>query len=144
MKLKKNYNIKIFFYIFIFSLIILKFFNTPYNFYSILNWNYDDRMEQQYGYCKNESWGFYNLITKKFNLKNQNIKIINDEGHVTLENLFNLKKRYALDNYDTKYLILLNFQSKNNEDIFQSKYDFIKKYKIKYRYNNCYLLELND
>tara|TARA_B100001287_G_C22627794_1_gene503466 strand:- start:381 stop:815 length:435 start_codon:yes stop_codon:yes gene_type:complete len=144
MKLKKNYNIKIFFLIFIFSLIILKFFNTPYNFYSILNWNYDDRMEQQYGYCKNESWGFYNLITKKFNLKNQNIKIINDEGHVTLENLFNLKKRYTLDNYNTKYLILLNFQSKNNEDIFQSKYDFIKKYKIKYRYNNCYLLELND
>ena len=144
MKLKKNYNIKIFFLIFIFSLIVLKFFNTPYNFYSILNWNYDDRMEQQYGYCKNESWGFYNLITKKFNLKNQNIKIINDEGHVTLENLFDLKKRYALDNNNTKYLILLNFQSKNNENIFQSKYDFIKKYKIKYRYNNCYLLELND
>ena len=144
MKLKKNYNIKNFFLIFIFSLIILKFFNTPYNFYSILNWNYDDRMEQQYGYCKNESWGFYNLITKKFNLKNQNIKIINDEGHVTLENLFDLKKRYALDNNNTKYLILLNFQSKNNENIFQSKYDFIKKYKIKYRYNNCYLLELND
>ena len=144
MKLKKNYNIKIFFLIFIFSFIVLKFFNTPYNFYSILNWNYDDRMEQQYGYCKNESWGFYNLITKKFNLKNQNIKIINDEGHVTLENLFDLKKRYALDNNNTKYLILLNFQSKNNENIFQSKYDFIKKYKIKYRYNNCYLLELND
>ncbi len=76
MKLKKNYNIKIFFLIFIFSLIVLKFFNTPYNFYSILNWNYDDRMEQQYGYCKNESWGFYNLITKKFNLKTKILKLL--------------------------------------------------------------------
>ena len=34
-------------------------------------------MEHEYGYCKNESWGFYNLITKKFNLQNQDIKIIN-------------------------------------------------------------------
>ena len=93
MKLKKYKNIKyIFSFIFI-VFIILKFFNTPYNFYSILNWNYEKRMEQNYGFCKNESWGFYNLITKKFNLQNQDIKIINDEGHVTLENLFNLKKK---------------------------------------------------
>ena len=144
MKLKKISDIKYLFLILFFLLIILKFFNTPYNLYSILNWNYNDRMEQEYGYCKNESWGFYNLITKKFNLQNQDIKIINDEGHVTLENLFNLKKKYSFDTNDTKFLILLNFQSKNNEDIFQSKYSFLKKYKIKYRYNNCYLLELND
>ena len=144
MKLKTSKKIKFLFLILIFLLIVLKFFNTPYNLYSILNWNYNDRMEQQYGYCKNESWGFYNLITKKFNLKNQNIKIINDEGYVALENLFDLKKRYTFDTADTKYLILLNFKSENNEDIFQSKYDFMKKYKIKYRYNNCYLLELND
>ena len=144
MKLKKNKEIKFLLLVFIFLLIVLKFFNTPNNFYSILNWNYNDRMEQQYGNCKNESWGFYNSITKKFNLKNQNIKIINDEGHVTLENLFDLKKKYSFDSNDTRYLILLNFQSENNEDIFQSKYDFIKKYKIKYKYNNCYLLELND
>jgi|TARA_B100001094_G_C18073161_1_gene741191 hypothetical protein len=144
MKLKKISDIKYLFLILFFLLIILKFFNTPYNLYSILNWNYNDRMEQEYGYCKNESWGFYNLITKKFNLQNQDIKIINDEGHVTLENLFNLKKKYSFDTNDTKFLILLNFQSKNNEDIFQSKYSFLKKYKIKYRYNNCFLLELND
>ncbi len=144
MKSKKNYDIKFLSLILIFLLIILKFFNAPYNLYSILNWNYDNRMVQQYGYCKNESWGFYNLITEKFDLKNQNIKIINDEGHVTLENLFDLKKKYSFDTKDTKFIILLNFQSKNNEDIFQSKYDFIKRYKIKYRYNNCFLLELND
>ena len=141
MKLKKDIEIKFIFLFILFLLIIFKFFNTPYNLYSLLNWSYEDRMKQQYGNCENESWGFYNFINKKFNLKNQNIKIINDEGYVTLENLFDLKKNNSID---TKYFILLNFKSENNDDIFESKYDFIKKYKIKYRFNNCYLLELND
>ena len=122
-------------------LIILKFFNLPYNLYSILNWNYDERMEQQYGYCKNESWGFYNSITKQFDLKKEKIKIINDEGFITLENLFNLKKSNLIN---SKYLILLNYKSNDDENLFNGKYDFIKKYKIIHRHNNCYLLELND
>ena len=45
-------------------------------------------MEQNYGFCKNESWGFYNHVIKKFDLSGQEIDTINDEGHVTLENLF--------------------------------------------------------
>jgi hypothetical protein len=141
MKSKKNIKMKYFFFLLIISLIILKFFNTPYNLYSILNWNYNERMKQQYGYCNNESWGFYDLITKKFNLKDESIKIINDEGHVTLENLFSLKKNNFIN---AKYLILLNYKSKNNEDIFNGKYNFIKKYKTIYRYNNCFLMKLND
>jgi len=123
------------------TLIILKFFNAPYNFYSILNWNYEDRMEQEYGYCKNESWGFYNYINRNYDLKNSEIKILNNEGFVTLEHLFNLKK----NNFNkTKYVIILNFKSENDENIFQSKYSFLKDYKLKYRFNNCYLLELNE
>ena len=123
------------------SLITFKFFNAPYNFYSILNWNYEDRMEQQYGFCKNESWGFYNYINKNFDFKNSEIKIYNDEGFVTLEHLFNLKK----NNYvKTKFVIILNFKSENTQTIFTSKYSFLKDYKLKYRFNNCYLMELND
>ncbi len=141
MKLKKINDIKFLFIFLLILFIILKFFHTPYNFYSILNWNYNDRMTQQYGYCKGESWGFYKLITKKFDIKNQNIRIINDEGHATLENLFDLKKTNSIQ---TKYFILLNFKNKNNEDIYESNFEFIEKYKVKYRYNNCYLLELND
>ena len=128
MKLKKFKNIR---YIFLFILIvfiILKFFNTPYNFYSILNWNYEKRMEQNYGFCKNESWGFYNLVVKKYDLKNQEIKIINELNN----------------SVQTNFLIILNHKSENNQDIFQSKYKFIRNYKIKYRFNNCYLMELND
>ena len=141
MKSKKNYDIKFLSLILIFLLIILKFFNTPYNLYSILNWNYDNRMVQQYGYCKNESWGFYKTVNDKFDFKDKNLRIFNDEGNVTLENLFNLKKT---SENNAQYLMILNFQSKNDDDIYDWKYDFIKKYKIKFRYNNCYLLELND
>ena len=127
--------------IILFTLAILKFFNAPYNFYSILNWNYENRMEQEYGYCKNESWGFYNYIIRNYDLKNSEIKILNDEGFVTLEHLFDLKKNNF---YKTKYAIILNFKSENDQNIFQSKHSFLKDYKLKYRFNNCYLLELNE
>ena len=122
-------------------LIILKFFNTPYNLYSILIWNYEKRMQQNYGFCKNESWGFYNYIIKKFDLKNKEINIINDEGHSTLENLFGIKN--SRDN-NSDYLILTNYQSENSENIFNGKYEFLKNYNILYRKNNCYLLKSND
>ena len=141
MKFIKIRELKYLISIILITLVILKFFNSPYNFYSILNWNYEDRMEQEYGYCKNESWGFYNYINRNYDLKNSEIKILNNEGFVTLEHLFNLKK----NNFNkTKYVIILNFKSENDENIFQSKYSFLKDYKLKYKFNNCYLLELNE
>ncbi len=139
-KLIKKIKIKDIFFLII-ILAIFKFFNTPYNLYSILKWNHNSRLEQTYGFCEKESWGFYNLINKRFNLKDEKIRIINDEGYVTLEQLFNFN---AVENENTRYLIFLNYKSENNQDIFNSKYDFVENYKIKYRYNNCYLLELND
>lgn len=141
MKLMKAKEIKYIGVVVIIILIIFKFFNTPYNFYSILNWNYEKRMEQNYGFCKNESWGFYNHVIKKFDLSGQKINTINDEGHVTLENLFDIKK--SKDNKSI-YLILTNYQSENNNDIFNSQYEFLKNYEILYRKNNCYLLKDND
>ena len=141
MKFIKIRELKYLISIILITLVILKFFNSPYNFYSILNWNYEDRMEQEYGYCKNESWGFYNYINRNYDLKNSEIKILNDEDFVTLEHLFDLKK----NNFNkTKYVIILNFKSENDENIFQSKYSFLKDYKLKYKFNNCYLLELNE
>ena len=141
MKLIRKKEIKNIGLFLIFLFIIFKFFNTPYNFYSILNWSYEKRMVQNYGFCKNESWGFYNLVVKKYDLKNQEIKIINDEGHVTLENLFGLKKKQK---NNIKYLMVLNYQSVNNEDILNSNYNYNNKYKLVFRKNNCYLLEAND
>ena len=135
-KIIKNLGISL-----IIILAIFKLFNTPYNLYSILNWNYEERMEQNYGYCNNESWGFYNLIYKKFNLSKENVMIINDEGHITMEQFFDLKKN---NNKDNKYAIILNYKSEDNENILNGKYNFLQNYKVKYRYNNCYLLKIND
>jgi len=122
-------------------LIITKFFNSPYNLYSILLSNYESRMTQAYGYCNNEGWGFYNYVQKKYNIKNQDVYIINDEGFVTLENLFNLKR---VNNFNSKYLIILNYISENNKNIYESNINFISNYKILYQYNNCYLMQLHD
>ena len=46
-------------------------------------------MEQNYGFCENESWGFYNFVLKKFNLEKEEINLINDQNFVTPERLFN-------------------------------------------------------
>ena len=134
-------NLKKYFFLIIMTLIILKLFNTSYNFYSILNWNYKERLKQNYGVCGNESWGFYDIITNKFNLSNSDITIINDEGHITLENLFNLKKN---NNKNNVHIILLNYQSENNQSIFNKRYSYLNNYQIIYRLNNCYLLKKND
>jgi hypothetical protein len=129
------------FYFLFFFLIIVKFFNTSYNSYSILLWDYDMRMTQEYGFCKNESWGFYNHVIKKYNLKDKKINIINDEGFVKIYSLF---KDLDLTDKNYKYLMLLNFQSENKEDIYDLEIHNIENFSIKYRFNNCYLLELND
>ena len=122
------------------SLAVLKFFNTPYNIYSIINWDYEKRMEQNYGFCNNEAWGFINYVNKNFLLKKNEVKIINDGGFVTLEHLFEFGQNKAIK---PKNIILLNFESENNQSI-ESKFDFTEDYAIEYRFNNCFLMKLYD
>tara|TARA_B110000858_G_C17716367_1_gene433113 strand:+ start:197 stop:493 length:297 start_codon:yes stop_codon:yes gene_type:complete len=98
-------------------------------------------MTQEYGFCKNESWGFYNYVIKNYNLQNKKINIINDEGFVKIYSLF---RDLDITDKNYKYLILLNFQSENKENIYNLKINNINDFSIKYRFNNCYLLELND
>ena len=118
------------------------FFNTFYSTYVVLTSNYDVRMTQTYGYCKNQSWGFYDQVTKKFDLKDQEIRIINNGGHVIIDPLF--KEINQSWNKDSRFLMLLNFETKKNKDIYSSKVENIKNYSIKYKFGSCYLLELND
>ena len=121
---------------FVLILFLFQFFKLPYSAYNLLKWDYNNRMTQFYGYCNNESWGFYNYVIEKFELKNKSINIINYEGHVTLDVLFNLNR--SIENKSNYYLIL-NYQSINDETIFDN-FEYLKDYKILYRYNNCYLL----
>ena len=126
----------------IFFIMIIKLFNAFYSTYYISRWDYKTRMTQHYGYCDRESWGFYEDVSKKFDLKNEEIRIINNGGYVTIDPLF--KDINNSKDINSKYLMLLNFQSEINKDIYSSKIENIDKYSVKYRLGNCYLLELND
>jgi virulence-associated protein VagC len=121
---------------------IIKLFNAFYSTYYISKWDYKTRMTQHYGYCDRESWGFYEEVSKKFDLKNEEIRIINNGGYVIIDPLF--KDINNSKNINSKYLMLLNFQSEINKDIYSSKIENIDKYSVKYRLGNCYLLKLND
>ena len=81
-------------------------------------------------------------MTPKLDLKNEEIRIINNGDYVTIDPLF--KDINNSKNINSKYLMLLNFQSEINKDIYSSKIENIGKYSVKYRLGNCYLLELND
>ena len=133
-------NINNFFFL-IFFLIIIKFFNTFYNSYSLLLHDYNKRMTQEYGFCNNESWGFYNYVINEYNLQNKKINIINNEGFVKIYSLF---KDFDITHKNYEYLMLLNFKSENEEDIYNLKIHNIEDFSIRYRFNNCYLLKLND
>jgi hypothetical protein len=91
-------------------------------------------------FVKMKAGVFIIIIIQKFDLKNKEIHIINDEGHSTLENLFGIKN--SRDN-NSDYLILI-IKVKIDESIFNGKYEFLKNYNILYRKNDCYLLKSND
>ena len=126
--------------ILILSFTIIKFFNLPYNLYSVLKWDYNSRMTQNYGFCDNEAWGFINHINNLFKLEKHQVRIINDEGFVSLKHFFNFGPNKI---EKPRNIILLNFKSENDQSI-KNKYEFLKNYKTIYRYNNCYLLTIND
>ena len=117
-------------------LFLFQFFKLPFSAYNLLIWDTRERMTQSYGYCERESWGFYDYVIKKFKLEDKTINIINHEGHVTLEYLFNIDRSI---NEQTNYYLILNYESSNNESIFDN-YKKLRDYKILYRFNNCYLL----
>tara|TARA_A100000164_G_scaffold131083_1_gene116221 strand:+ start:1130 stop:1546 length:417 start_codon:yes stop_codon:yes gene_type:complete len=135
--LNKNY-----FLYFIFFILIIKLFNTPYATYNIVKFNYKERMTATYGFCNKESWGYYNYIKNNFNLKDKEVRIINKGGFVRIDPLF--PELNASSNNNSQYLVVLNFETTDRETIFNSDIKNINKYYIKNRFGNCYLLELND
>lgn len=127
---------------FLLTIFIFQFFKLPYSTYNLLKWDYKDRMTQNYGYCERESWGFYDYVIENFKLKDKSITVINYEGHVTLEFLFNFENavgEYYQEKKKSNYFLITNFESSNDETIFD-KFEDLKNYKVLYRYNNCYLL----
>lgn len=90
----------------VFLLLISNFF---YNIQNIYVNNFDKRIEDIYGFCKNESIGYLKYIKKKYELNN-NPKIIN-YIHTPNVNwiMINPKKL----NFKSKNLVLLNYPGEN-------------------------------
>ena len=133
----KNNNAILIFLTILFTLI---FFKTFYNIYIIQRNSYLVRLINSYGYCDKQGFGFVDWIIKTRQIK-ENIKIINFENQPDISVLFfNFNKIYNMN-----YLILLNFNNKqNNNDSIITLDNF--QYKILDNYQNkCFFIKkIND
>jgi len=117
---------------FIFLFFLFVFFKFFENVYIVLNYNYETRLINNYGYCEKSSYGFVKYIEKKYKLK-KNINIINDENHPSSEMFVHKPNR----NYYENLIIVLNY---NDQD---SKIN-INNYSIIDKFKNCLYLKKND
>ena len=138
-KIKSNFVLIIFF------LSILHFSNFFYNFYSIIKFNLNERLTETYGYCDNASYGFINMIHKKYH-NNKNIKIINPSFSFNNSNWFFYNVDYE---FDDNLNILKN--EKNNLEKYENSIVQLKinqtnygKFEILEKNLNCYFLKKND
>jgi hypothetical protein len=72
--------------------------------YKILSIDYNDRINNIYGFCRKESVGYLKYIKKKYNIKN-NLKIINYHVHAPAAWSINNPQNKTIDNK----FILLNY-----------------------------------
>ncbi len=117
--------------------LILLFFITLYfkffeNSYTILKYDHETRLVQNYGYCEKSSYGYIKYLDKKFKFI-KNIKIINDESHPSSDIFIH---KPGIGYYDN-YIILLNYNDQNSQ-IKMSNYTILDKFK------NCFYLKKND
>jgi hypothetical protein len=121
-------------------LFTLIFFKTFHNVYLIQRSNYTTRLVNNYGYCDKQGYGFVNWIIKTRKIK-ENIKIINFDNEPNIGVLFFDFNKI----YNKNYLILLNFNNKNNNlnsniTLNNSQYKILDNYQ-----NKCFFIKkIND
>ena len=119
---------------YIFLIVIIFFvisFQTPSNLIRLLNVKYENRMEEIYGYCYPQGYGFIKEVKNKFNL--ENITTINFDDFAQSD--------YFLNNPHNKhsqdYLVLINFDSDKKKNF------SLESYNIKHKAKKCFLIK-ND
>jgi len=130
-------NIKYFIKNYILIISILIFFLSKIDFfksiYILSKNNLENRMVNNYGYCKNEGLGFVKHVLDKFNLKKENVNIQNFDDFPNISwAVYDLT-----ENLNPNFYILINYKGK---DTIRSKFDF-DKFKLIYNFENCYLYE---
>ena len=122
-------------------LITLKQIDFFKKLYFTLTRSYETRLIKEYEFCGGESIGFLNQIKKNFNIYYK-IPIINYEISPNSNWYFNNLKKIK-----TNKVIFLNYTMQNKSFTGNENNKFshdLDSYKILYKYNNCYFLEIND
>lgn len=136
---KKNYN-KI---IIILIIILITLYQTDFfkKLYFTLSRSHEIRLVKVYQFCGGESIGFLSKIKNQFNIDYQ-IPIINYATSPNSSWYFN-----GLKKIKTNKVIFLNYDV-DNKNIDYKKYNKyshkLNSYKVLYKYNNCYYLQIND
>jgi len=136
---KKNYN-KI---IIILTILLITLNQTNFfkKLYFTLNRSYETRLIKEYKFCGSESIGFLNNIKNQFSI-DYKIPIINYETSPNSSWYLNDLKKIK-----TNKVIFLNYTMDNKNFDYKKNNKFshdLNSYKILYKYNNCYFLEIND
>ena len=98
-------------------------------------------MIKEYQFCGSESIGFLSSIKNQFNI-DYKIPIINYETSPNSSWYFNELKKIK-----TNKVIFLNYRTDNKNFDYKENNKFshrLNSYKILYKYNNCYFLQIND
>jgi|TARA_B110000027_G_C16116999_1_gene300666 hypothetical protein len=136
---KKNYN-KI---IIILTIILITLYQTNFfkKLYFTLSRSHETRLIKEYQFCGSESIGFLSSIKNQFNI-DYKIPIINYETSPNSSWYFNELKKIK-----TNKVIFLNYRTDNKNFDYKENNKFshrLNSYKILYKYNNCYFLQIND
>ena len=117
------------FYNLIILIFIINLFNLPENAYKLMNSKYKERLNDVYGYCFPQGYGFIKEIEQKYNLKN--IQTLNFDDFAQSDFFLNDPSKKKLKNY----LILINYDPIKNKDFLLDDYEVI------IHKQNCLLLK---
>ena len=109
--------------------------------YFTLTRSYDTRLVKSYEFCKGESIGFLSEVKNQFNIDHK-IPIINYGISPNSSWYFN-----DLREIKTNKIIFLNYTMDNKAFDYERNNKFshsLNSYKILYKYNNCYFLQIDD
>lgn len=126
--LSSNLKFKIFLNLMI-LIFLFTLFNLPRNLNKLINHDYEDRLNDIYGYCFPQGYGFIEEIKGKY--KFSNIKTINFEDFAPSDFFLNNPSKKKL----TDYMILINYDENKHKNF------LLKDYEIIFKKQKCYLIK---
>ena len=126
--LSANLKFKIFLNLII-LIFLLTLFNFPRNLNKLINYDYENRLSNIYGYCYPQAYGFIKEVKKKYKLTN--IKTINFEDFAQSDFFLNDPSEVKI----TDYFILINYDEKKHKNFLLDDFEVI------YKKQKCFLVK---